>query len=247
MSVTRLAKDIIIDENFLSKEDCKKVIDVLELQATNKKLQWTPISFYESYSSNLPKDSDSEIKECGLSENFFANLRKRIIENVALIDNLNPSSIVEIGYHTQKWEVGAYARAHSDNTDEEGNPSAFERSRYAGFVYLNEDFEGGVLNFVKSGISIKPKTGMLAVFSGGFENMHEVTMITKGTRYTLGSFWDDREESAYPEELRNKWKEELKLIRESQEIEKKEWQDLLKDGFKINPDGNKYKIEEIGS
>ena len=74
--------------------------------------------------------------------------------------------------------------------------------------------------------------------------MHEVTMITKGIRYTLGSFWDDREEDAYPEETRNAWKEEMQKIRDAQKIEKEEWQKLLKDGYKIDENGNKYKIEE---
>jgi hypothetical protein len=74
--------------------------------------------------------------------------------------------------------------------------------------------------------------------------MHEVTLITKGIRYTLGSFWDDREESDYPEEIRNTWKEEMQKIRDAQKIEKEEWQKLLKDGYKIDKNGNKYKIKE---
>lgn len=244
MSLTRLKDNILIDENFLTQEECSSIIKALEEQAKNEKLSWTPISFYESYSSILPKDNDPELSQFNLSPTIFSEIKQGIINAVAQIDAIDPESIYQIGYHTQKWEPGAYARIHSDNTDEEGNPSAFERSRYAGFVYLNDDFEGGVLNFPKNNISIKPKTGMLAVFSGGFENMHEVTMITKGVRYTLGSFWDNRDESAYPEELREKWQEELKLVREAQEKEKAEWQELIKNGYKIDESGNKYKIKK---
>jgi len=83
---------------------------------------------------------------------------------------------------------------------------------------------------------------MLAAFDGGFNNMHEVTLIKSGVRYTIGSFWDDREEDAYPQEVRDAWAEEMKKIRESQELEKKEWQDLLKDGYKLDLDGNPYKL-----
>ena len=74
--------------------------------------------------------------------------------------------------------------------------------------------------------------------------MHEVTLITKGVRYTIGSFWDDREESDYPQELRDQWKKEMQAIRDKQKIEKEEWQDLLKQGYKIDKMGVKYKIEE---
>ena len=163
---------------------------------------------------------------------------------VASVHDLDSKIISQIGYHTQKWEPGAYARIHSDNTDEKGNSGAFTRSRYAAFLYLNDNFEGGLLQFPDQQVSIKPKVGMLAAFDGGFNNMHEVTMITSGVRYTIGSFWDDREEDAYPQELRDAWAEEMKKIREGQEIERAEWQDLLKEGYKIDKDGNKYKIED---
>lgn len=241
----RLTKDIVIYENFLTQEQCEKLIQVLDRQAELNKLSWQPISFYESYSSILPKDGDIEIEEAGLESNIFSNIKKGIVDAVASVHDLDPKQIVQIGYHTQKWEPGAYARKHSDNTDEEGNSGAFARSRYAGFLYLNENFEGGVLTFPDQDLSITPQTGLLAVFDGGFNNMHEVTMITKGVRYTLGSFWDDREESAYPQELRDAWAEEMKQVRAKQEVERSEWQRLLKDGYKLDKDGNLYKIEEM--
>lgn len=75
--------------------------------------------------------------------------------------------------------------------------------------------------------------------------MHEVTLLTEGVRYTIGSFWDDRDESAYPEELRESWKEEMEKTREQQRVEKEEWQSLLKKGYKIDQQGRKYKIGEV--
>jgi hypothetical protein len=73
--------------------------------------------------------------------------------------------------------------------------------------------------------------------------MHEVTLIESGVRYTIGSFWDDRPEDAYPQEVRDAWAEEMKRVREAQEVERKEWQDLLKDGYKLDMDGKPYKLE----
>lgn len=245
MIVNRLDKDILTFENFITKEECQSIINLLEKQMNSKKLSWVPISFYESYSSNLPQDNDEDLKEFNLSSTFFSDLEKRIIKSVAEIRGLDPKVISKIGYHTQKWEPGAYARPHSDNTNMDGSESPFERSRYASFLYLNDNFEGGVLRFTKQNIEIKPKVGLLASFAGGFENIHEVTLITKGVRYTLGSFWDDREESDYPEEKRKRWKDEMDAIRKKQEIEKGEWQKLIQEGYKISKDGKKYKIEEL--
>jgi hypothetical protein len=36
----------------------------------------------------------------------------------------------------------------------------------------------------------------------------------------------------------------MKKTREAQEVERKEWQDLLKDGYKLDMDGNPYKLED---
>jgi hypothetical protein len=243
----RKTKDIVVYENFLTKEESEKVIKVLDKSAEVGTLSWTPISFYESYSSVLPQDNDPILEEFGLNPTFFSDLKNKIINAVASVHNLDPKVISQVGYHTQKWEPGAYARKHSDNTDEHGNTGPFERSRYAAFLYLNEDFDGGVLMFPDQDLSIVPQTGLLAAFDGGFNNMHEVSLITKGVRYTIGSFWDDREESDYPQEIRDEWALEMKKIRDAQKVEKEEWQELIKKGYKIDKSGNKYKIEELNT
>jgi hypothetical protein len=240
----RLTKDIVLYENFITAEQSKKIIEVLDSAAKNGSLSWTPISFYESYSSTLPSDDNEEIIKSGLDGDIFSKIKQGIIEAVASVHELDPKTISQVGYHTQKWEPGAYARLHSDNTDAEGNSGAFTRSRYAAFLYLNDDFSGGLLKFPKQGIELLPKVGMLAAFDGGFENMHEVSIIESGVRYTIGSFWDDREEDAYPQELRDSWAAEMKKTREAQEIERKEWQELLKDGYKLDLDGKPYRVKD---
>ena len=241
----RLTKDIVLYENFLTKEESEKIIQVLDKQAENGGISWMPISFYESYSSVLPQDNDQEVIDAGLNPTIFSDIENAMPEAIASVHGLDPKTISKIGHHTQKWEPGAYARVHSDNTDEHGNSGAFTRSRYAGFLYLNDNFEGGLLKFPGQNLEIQPKVGMLAVFDGGFNNMHEVSLITSGVRYTIGSFWDDRSEDAYPQELRDAWAAEMKETRAKQEIERAEWQELLKDGWKLDEHGNKYKIDEV--
>jgi hypothetical protein len=241
----RLTKDIVVYKNFLTKDECAKIVNALDAQADSGKISWMPISFYESYSSVLPQDNDKEVLDAGLPPTIFSDIENKMPEAIASVHDLDPKTISKIGYHTQKWEPGAYARIHSDNTDEHGNSGAFTRSRYAGFLYLNDDFEGGLLRFPDQNIEIKPEVGMLAVFDGGFNNMHEVSLITSGVRYTIGSFWDDREESDYPQELRDAWAEEMQKVRDAQKIEKEEWQKLIKEGYKIDINGNKYKVEDL--
>lgn len=240
----RITKDIVVYENFIDTDTAEKLVKVLNKHAEVGKITWMPISFYESYSSTLPQDNDEHVVAEGLPADIFSQVKQGIIEAVASVHDLDPKIISQIGYHTQKWEPGAYARKHSDNTDEHGKSGAFTRSRYAAFLYLNEDFEGGMLKFPDQNIDLAPKVGMLAAFDGGFDNMHEVSLITSGVRYTIGSFWDDREEDAYPQEVRDAWAEEMKATRAQQEIERAEWQELLKQGYKIDATGKKYKVDE---
>lgn len=240
----RITKDIVVYENFIDAETAEKLVKVLNKHAEVGKITWMPISFYESYSSTLPQDNDEHVVAEGLPADIFSQIKKGIIDAVASVHDLDAKIISQIGYHTQKWEPGAYARKHSDNTDEHGNSGAFTRSRYAAFLYLNEDFEGGMLKFPDQSIDVEPKVGLLAAFDGGFNNMHEVSLITSGVRYTIGSFWDDREEDAYPQEVRDAWAEEMKATRAQQEIERAEWQELLKQGYKIDATGKKYKVDE---
>jgi len=241
----RITKDIVVYENFLDAETSAKIVKALDRHAEKGSISWMPISFYESYSSVLPLDNDEDVISLGLSPTIFSDIEKAMPEAIASVHDLDPKTICKIGYHTQKWEPGAYARIHSDNTDAEGKSGAFTRSRYAGFLYLNDNFEGGLLKFPNQDIEIKPQVGMLAVFDGGFNNMHEVSLIESGVRYTIGSFWDDREEDAYPQELRDAWASEMKETRAKQEIERAEWQELLKEGYKLDKGGNKYKIEDV--
>lgn len=238
----RITKDIVVYENFIDADTAAKIVKVLDKHAELGLITWMPISFYESYSSVLPQDNDEHVENEGLPSKIFSQIKQRIIEAVASVHDLDPKIISQIGYHTQKWEPGAYARLHSDNTDAQGKSGAFTRSRYAGFLYLNDNFEGGLLKFPDQNIEIKPETGMLAVFDGGFNNMHEVSLVTSGVRYTIGSFWDDRLETDYTQELRDEWEAEMKKIREHQAQQKSEWQELLKQGYKIDEDGQKYSI-----
>jgi hypothetical protein len=36
----------------------------------------------------------------------------------------------------------------------------------------------------------------------------------------------------------------MKKTREAQEVERKEWQDLLKDGYKLDLEGKPYKVKD---
>jgi predicted 2-oxoglutarate/Fe(II)-dependent dioxygenase YbiX len=218
MKLVELKNDIKYYNNFLSNEECESIIKYFHMLIEKNKIEWSPISFYESYAMGFFHE-DNDLLELGLPSNYLMQLKEKVKQ---ASEEAMGRKIKEVGFHAQKWIEGAYANFHSDNSDHDGNYNAFEKSKYAAFIYLNEDFEGGILNFKNFDISIKPKKGMLAVFDGGHENEHEVTKVTSGVRYTIGSFWD-YEEAEYSKEKVEQWELEISELRKQQEQDRKNW------------------------
>lgn len=126
--------------------------------------------------------------EFGLSDDIFDTINSKLEDAIKIVygKDVTPTSI-----HAQKWEVGSSANPHSDNSDFDGNPTeGFDNLKYVGILYLNDDYEGGDLFFPEHEISIHPNAGSMYLFSGGVENIHGVTEITSGVRYSVVSFWN---------------------------------------------------------
>ena len=245
MNKTMPLEDFILIEDFITKEESEKTINLLNKLKEVRPDFWKPISFYESYSSGYPEDNDPILAEFGLPNDWFSDLYKRFRNVVAEVAGVPEPKLSKISFHSQKWEPGAFAPLHSDNSSNEGVMGAFTRSRYAAFLYLNDDFEGGELSFPEHNLEFTPKTGMLAAFHGGHKNMHEVKVIKKSNRYTIGSFFDDREESDYDQETRDAWAKELADVRAMQAVQAVEWSGIREEGKRLTPDGSKISEEKV--
>jgi len=86
----------------------------------------------------------------------------------------------------QRYITGAEMGEHWDNDP------AFDHGiydlRYGMIIYLNDDFDGGALEYTKLGIRIKPKKNMFVIHPGLEKYSHKVNKVTSGTRYTMSSF-----------------------------------------------------------
>ncbi len=71
----------------------------------------------------------------------------------------------------------------------------FAGKNFTSMLYLNEDFEGGELYFPQyNDFEIRPKPGLLVIFSGTLKHLHGIREITSGMRYVHTTFW-----SKYPQ------------------------------------------------
>ena len=63
-----------------------------------------------------------------------------------------------------------------------------EGNHIASVYYINDDYEGGEINFPDHNLNIKPKANSLIIFPGNENYVHEVRKIIDKDRYT-SSMW----------------------------------------------------------
>ena len=208
--------------NFVDADTAKSLVDYFE----NGPETWGFIAFYGSYGMGLNPDGN-ELAKFGLPSDIFSRINNKTKQAVELVFEraVKPNTS-----HAQKWTKGAFAYPHSDNSDFDGTPTAFEINKYVAILYLNDDYEGGELYFPdhEPELEIKPNKYSCYIFPGGVENIHGVKEITSGERHTTLSFWDFAD-IKYSEERLSEWDKELKEVRDSQAEQRAEWEN-----------GNKY-------
>lgn len=77
------------------------------------------------------------------------------------------------------------------------NPNGFynehidtEKDRKVSIIlYLNEDFEGGILNFPIQSYDIEPKSGRLVIFPSNYTHPHSSSKIESGIKYAVVSWF----------------------------------------------------------
>jgi predicted 2-oxoglutarate/Fe(II)-dependent dioxygenase YbiX len=88
-------------------------------------------------------------------------------------------------YSMLKYKGGQGYVAHSDGTTATGRA-------ISAIVYLNNEFEGGEVEFVNFGVKIKPQPGMLLLFPSTYPYTHIAHPVTSGVKYALVTWIRDR-------------------------------------------------------
>lgn len=81
-------------------------------------------------------------------------------------------------YNFVKYGAGEYFKTHVDH----GPFNCYTTSLV---VYLNDDYEGGEIEWNRFGLKIKPSAGSIAVFPSNFIYEHESHLITSGIKYAV--------------------------------------------------------------
>ena len=88
----------------------------------------------------------------------------------------------------ENWQILKYGAGHHfDNhvDDSKSYPRTFSIS-----YYLNDDYEGGEIEFPRFGLKIKPVANQAIVFPANYVYNHKIYPVTKGTRYTIVNWFE---------------------------------------------------------
>lgn len=88
-------------------------------------------------------------------------------------------------YNMLKYSTGQEYKAHADGFSNTGRC-------VSAIIYLNDNYEGGHVEFVNFGIKIKPKPGMLLLFPSTYPYSHIAHPVISGTKYALVTWIKDR-------------------------------------------------------
>jgi predicted 2-oxoglutarate/Fe(II)-dependent dioxygenase YbiX len=121
-----------------------------------------------------------------ISETFFINLNNLFFKNFDPIEK-DYMSTYGIGsdwhdsYGILKYGQGQQFTNHIDD-----HPSYHRR--VSTVYYLNDNYEGGEINFPRFNITFKPKANQMLIFPSTYVYNHSVSPVVKGERYAVVSW-----------------------------------------------------------
>jgi predicted 2-oxoglutarate/Fe(II)-dependent dioxygenase YbiX len=89
-------------------------------------------------------------------------------------------------YNMLRYRDSQQYKAHIDGTTDMGRC-------ISAIIYLNNDYEGGEIEFVNFGIKIKPEPGMLLLFPSNYAYRHIAHPVINGTKYAIVTWIKDRQ------------------------------------------------------
>jgi hypothetical protein len=181
----------------------EQYISVLENTENNKDYNLV-ISPWEKWNSSYESDPE-DVYQYGLRKRFIPQEIDYVkdsvketslylintIQNATIyarneykrINNIRENIYGYINFNIQKYQPGTTMGPHCDTADGDST------LKYSLVTYLNDDYEGGEIEFTNQGIKIKPEAGSLIMFPSYEPYLHMSHTITSGWKYMSPSFW----------------------------------------------------------
>lgn len=115
--------------------------------------------------------------------NSIYSSMRQCAQNVKNIKNIDDEVFLQDQFGINKYNEGAYMGPHADQYD--GNMTL----KYSIVAYLNDDYEGGEIEFPNQNVKIKPSAGSIIIFPSSVPYLHKSNEILKGQKYMCPGFW----------------------------------------------------------
>lgn len=175
-------------------ENSTKVIEVIE-----EEIKESENCFWQR-ATEINSSNNSQVTErrtnYEMSLNFLAENsdRAKDIYNAFYITLLNVSNsyakkhnvyhLFHEGYNILKYSGGQEYKEHFDGTTDSGRS-------ISAILYLNDDYEGGELEFPYFDLRFKPVGGSIYLFPSNFAYAHIAHPVTNGTKYAIVTWIHD--------------------------------------------------------
>jgi predicted 2-oxoglutarate/Fe(II)-dependent dioxygenase YbiX len=117
--------------------------------------------------------------------NKFFNLTCAAVETYKQIFDIKEQIYFNEGFNLLKYSGGQEYKAHADG-------GTGTKRAISPILYLNDDYEGGEIEFVNFGLKLKPKPGMLVLFPSNYPYRHIAHPVTDGTKYAIVTWLHDQ-------------------------------------------------------
>jgi hypothetical protein len=122
-------------------------------------------------------DQSKNDKKFQLLDNYIFNVFEKAIQSYQK-DNA-VFICADEGYQVVKYNEGGFYKAHVDGGED------FLYRKVSGIIYLNDDYEGGELEFTKFNLKIKPKKNSIVLFPSNYAYEHRAHPVIKGQKMCI--------------------------------------------------------------
>lgn len=206
ITVINAGYGINIYRNAIKKDECQNIINLLEgeISLNIPGVQWSGAQVNDTQDNDYVRNCvDLKFKKENLGTSYLPfnqnlynihdSVEKSLDECLRHYESLwHLKMHYKEAFNFVKYNPGKYFKVHADH-------GPYYACTISAVVYLNDDYDGGELQFPRQGITIKPQAGDIVLCPSNFVYEHSSLEIRSGTKYCVVIMTDYNDLHHHPE------------------------------------------------